>query len=203
LNTSINTNNIPANISGNSIVHLLGKAFTLYANEDAVIVMVVQPTENNILDQGYIQSQLYNLYKIKVIRKTLLELSNSKLINDKLFIDGLEVAITYFRAGYSPNDYPTENEWKAREIIEQSTTIKLPNTAYHLVGAKKIQQVLAGNGVLEQFLNEEQCKDMRTCFTGLYPLDDSPEGKEAYQDACLNPMKYVLKPQREGGGICF
>jgi glutathione synthase len=37
----------------------------------------------------------------------------------------------------------------------------------------------------------------------LYPLDQSPEGLQAYQMALENPNRYVLKPQREGGGNNF
>ena len=71
-------------------------------------------------------------------------------------IDGKEVSLFYFRcefvaayipvidlsrcyrAGYSPNDYPTSVEWDARILIEQSKAIKCPNIAYHLVGTKKV-----------------------------------------------------------------
>jgi glutathione synthase len=35
---------------------------------------------------------------------------------------------------------------------------------------------------------------------GLYPLDESPEGKAALSQALESPDLYVLKPQREGGG---
>src|SRR5690606_33605215 len=45
-------------------------------------------------------------------------------------------------------------------------------------------------------------KRVRDTFAMIYPLDDSEAGKKA-QELALNPetaMKYVLKPQREGGG---
>jgi glutathione synthase len=34
----------------------------------------------------------------------------------------------------------------------------------------------------------------------MYPFDSSPEGLEARKLAISNPERYVLKPQREGGG---
>jgi hypothetical protein len=43
-------------------------------------------------------------------------------------------------------------------------------------------------------------EQIKACFTGLYPLDQSPEGLAAYDMAMKNPQKFVLKPQREGGG---
>jgi hypothetical protein len=45
-------------------------------------------------------------------------------------------------------------------------------------------------------------RDIRSCFTGLYPLDGSEEGNTALKLAMSNPRKYVMKPQREGGGRC-
>ncbi|KAL5995822.1 Glutathione synthetase [Asimina triloba] len=59
------------------------------------------------------------------------------------------IAVVYFRAGYSPNDYPSESEWNARLVIEKSCAIKCPSISYHLVGTKKIQQELAKPNVLE------------------------------------------------------
>ncbi len=37
-------------------------------------------------------------------------------------------------------------------MIEKSGAVKCPNIAYQLVGAKKVQQVLAEPGVLERFV---------------------------------------------------
>lgn len=42
---------------------------------------------------------------------------------------------------------------------------------------------------------------IRSCFTGLYPLDDSKEGLMAVQVGIRRPEDFVLKPQREGGGM--
>ena len=49
-------------------------------------------------------------------------------------------------------------------------------------------------------MSSEHSRLLRLCFTGLYPLDSSKEGLEAYKSALETPEKYVLKPQREGGG---
>lgn len=57
-----------------------------------------------------------------------------------------EVAVVYFRAGYSPADYFGRAEWDARLKLERSTAIKSPSIGYHLAGTKKVQQVLAQEG---------------------------------------------------------
>jgi len=49
-----------------------------------------------------------------------------------------EVSVCYFRAGYTPDDYPTAAEWEARRMIEKSWAVKCPSIGYHLAGAKKV-----------------------------------------------------------------
>uniref|UniRef100_A0A0D3HPC9 Glutathione synthetase n=1 Tax=Oryza barthii TaxID=65489 RepID=A0A0D3HPC9_9ORYZ len=111
--------------------------------------------------------------------------------------DGQTVSVVYFRAGYSPNDYPSEAEWRARLLMEQSSAIKCPSISYHLVGTKKIQQELAKPNILERFLNnKEDISKLRKCFAGLWSLDN----EEIVKTAIEKPDLFVLKPQREGGG---
>merc|ERR1719433_781051 len=94
-------------------------------------------------------------------------------------LEGIEVAMVYFRCGYSPDQYPTEREWDARLMIERSKAIKSPSIHYHLAGTKKVQQELALNGVLERFVKEEDKRSaIKSMFTGLYPLDKSDYGDD-------------------------
>jgi glutathione synthase len=82
-------------------------------------------------------------------------------------------------------------------MLERSKAVKCPSISYHLTGTKKIQQVLAVPGVLEKFTVGMEVGAgtlLRLCFTGLYPVD------EEMDRALLNPERYVMKPQREGGG---
>ena len=75
-------------------------------------------------------------------------------------------SISAVRSGYSPNDYPTEAEWRAREMIEKSSATKCPTIAYQLAGAKRIQQRLCEPGVLERFLPANDSNLLRECFAG-------------------------------------
>ena len=108
----------------------------------------------------------------------------------------------YYRAGYTPDDYPTEKEWEARLLIERSSAIKAPSIAYHLCGTKRVQQVLAEEGVLEQFFPQESeiVGKLRQSFAGMYDLDRKGKYQAQHQAAMEDPAKYVMKPQREGGG---
>lgn len=134
----------------------------------------------------------------------------------------VEVSVVYYRAGYGPTDYEgkgNEKNWDVRLLLERSKAIKCPSVALQLAGAKKVQQVLAQPGVLESFLqapSDPESKDsnnvsqtwdastlalIRSTWTDLYSLDPSlEEGKKAYELALNEPQKFVLKPQREGGG---
>ena len=112
-------------------------------------------------------------------------------------VDGREISVVYYRAGYTPDDYPTDAEWSARLLVERSYAIKCPSIAYQLVGAKKIQQQLANSGELEKFLSKEEgCAKARDTFAGLWQVDDSSVAMVLAHGG----VGYVMKPQREGGG---
>jgi len=113
-----------------------------------------------------------------------------------------EVSVAYFRAGYSSDDYPSELEWQARSMIERASATKCPNVAYQLAGTKKIQQVLCEVGMVERFLQPKEAAAVRKCFAAQYSLGSmaTSESRQAVEDAIRDGSKWVLKPQREGGG---
>lgn len=195
--------NLPENKSINAVPNGIHKAWELYGEDSAQVVMVVQPNEWNVFDQTWISQKLQKQYGIKMIRKTLEQIFNegSVTFDKRLFIDGKEIAVCYFRAGYCPKDFKTEEHWMARRMIEGSKSVKCPNIAYQLAGCKKVQQILAQEGQLERFMSDsKEVELMRSCFTGLYPLDETKLGLQAYQMALDSSNDFVLKPQREGGG---
>ncbi|XP_022951296.1 glutathione synthetase, chloroplastic-like isoform X1 [Cucurbita moschata] len=190
---------IPENNSGNQSAEVLAKAWTEYNNPSAVIMIVVQAEERNMYDQHWLSVHLRKRHNVKTIRKTMAEIDREgELQSDgTLLVDGQAVAVVYFRAGYTPIDYPSETEWAARLLVEQSSAVKCPSISYHLAGTKKIQQELAKPNVLERFLdNKEDIAKIRRCFAGLWSLDD----KDIVRKAIEAPDLFVMKPQREGGG---
>jgi glutathione synthetase len=63
------------------------------------------------------------------------------------------------------------------------------------------RQVLAQPGVTERFVDAKTASRIRSSYAGLYPLGDgSQEAAAAKARGIAQPDKYVLKPQREGGG---
>eukprot|EP00256_Glycine_max_P059257 XP_014627685.1 glutathione synthetase, chloroplastic-like [Glycine max] len=162
-------------------------------------MIVVQAEERNMYDQHFVSAVLRERHNITTIRKTLTEVDQEGEIlpDGTLSVDGEAISVIYFRAGYTPDDYPSESEWRARLLMEQSSAVKCPSISYHLVGTKKIQQELAKPGVLERFLdNKDDIAKLRKCFAGLWSLDDSNIVRKAIE----RPELFVMKPQREGGG---
>ena len=56
---------------------------------------------------------------------------------------------------------------------------------------------------MEPFFDDpEKAKRLRSCFAPMFPanfvVQGQPEG--LFQEVCNNPLEWVLKPQREGGG---
>ncbi|GBF95516.1 glutathione synthetase [Raphidocelis subcapitata] len=178
-----------------------------------VVLMVVQPGERNAYDQQWLQQTLWAAHGVRTVRLTLAQVGTRCEVEGgggggELRIRGeggskpQRVGLVYFRAGYAPGDYPSEAEWAARLLIERSAAAKCPTAAYQLAGSKKIQQALAALGAVERFVGEEGGAALRGLFAGLWSLDDpsAPETAAVIAEAIASPERFVLKPQREGGG---
>ncbi|KAJ1920213.1 Glutathione synthetase [Mycoemilia scoparia] len=201
-----NLQDLPDNQSLAGLSQALYSAHKEFDLDGASILVVVQPGERNKYDQLHLQHHLYRTYGVHTIRKTLAEINKEAKVGEKhdkrlLYIDETLISTVYFRSGYAPTDYPTEDEWSARLLLEKTYTIKGPTVAYQLVGCKKAQQVLTIPGELEKYeKSTDKIPGLRKTFAGIYPLDQSELGLKAYELALSQPTKFVLKPQREGGG---
>uniref|UniRef100_A0A672ZNE6 Glutathione synthetase n=1 Tax=Sphaeramia orbicularis TaxID=375764 RepID=A0A672ZNE6_9TELE len=175
----------------------IAKAWELYGSERLDFI-----NQRNLYGRLISLSMCFR--NIRSIRRRFDDVSRTgSLDQDKrLFIDGLEVAVVYFRNGYMPQNYTTEKSWDVRLMMERSQAVKCPDISTHLAGTKKVQQVLARPGVLEKFFPDQpQAVELiRATFAGLYTLDMGPEGDKTVAMALAEPDRFVLKPQREGGG---
>ncbi|KAH8342921.1 hypothetical protein KR059_001812 [Drosophila kikkawai] len=196
--------NMPSNNALAGLCDGMVKAWDIYAKPKAVILFIIEDVSYNICDQRFHEFYIRETYPhIKVLRRTLTEVhKEGKLGQSKeLLLGNQEVAVIYFRAGYEPGHYHSQAEWDARYLMETSLAIKCPSIHYHLAGTKKVQQALAQPAVLERFINDpDEIKAVGKIFTGLYSLDDNEAGNATYEMALRTPEKFVLKPQREGGG---
>lgn len=175
------------------------------AREGSVVVMVVQPGETNSVDQRMLEYALWSNHQVPMVRASLSDINtHSPSVCGPLTYKGKGVSVVYFRAGYTPRDYPSDDEWSAVLTIERSSAVKCPCVAYHLAGTKKVQQQLSLPGVVERFCSADDAKLLRTSFAGLWGLErDDEETQRVITDAITNHDDYVLKPQREGGGNNF
>ncbi|KAB1262908.1 Glutathione synthetase [Camelus dromedarius] len=196
----------------------------------ALVLLIAQEKERNIFDQRAIENELL-ARNIHVIRRRFEDVSEKGSLDQdrRLFMDGQEVAVVYFRDGYMPSHYSLQN-WEARLLLERSCAVKCPDIATQLAGTKKVQQELSRVGMLEHVLpgQPEAVARLRATFAGLYSLDmmllyttagpqllhlwpktvgdcflafcQGEEGDQAITEAIAAPSRFVLKPQREGGG---
>ena len=187
------------------VVDAFAKAVQDYGSTDAVMLLVSQPNETNRFDQLGLEQLLWEKYKIQTVRKTLTEIyENGSLREGHLVLEGKKVALTYYRAGYTPDDFRSSEALKGRQLIEASSTIQIPDLPMQLAGMKKIQQVLTRPEILSAFVSKEISQRFLKTFAAMHSLDEiieTPDGAlRASAWAAKNPDKYVLKPQREGGG---
>lgn len=178
------------------------------------VLLVVQDPERNVFDQRHLEYALLEESGVRSFRLPFQQtLSHTRLESDRTLVytppnsrtDSYEVTTIYFRAGYSPDDYLNEQDWSARLYLEKSRAIKCPSVLTQLAGCKKVQQVLATphSPHLKHFLSDDQVASrVLATFAPIYPLDKSEAGHEA-RNLAKDPAsaaRYVLKPQREGGG---
>lgn len=208
---------LPPNAALAGIAEGLARAHAAYGAAEAVVLFVVQPDERNGLDQELLRQRLWSEYGVRVVSRTLLQLAHeARLEGGKrvLRLGADEVAVAYLRAGYSPDDHPTNRQWDARLLLERSHAIKAPCIEHQLVGCKKVQQQLSQPGELERFVSPQEAERLRAVFAGLWSLSGaaSPDAAAAPDEhaAALHmrlarerPDGYVMKPQREGGGHNF
>ncbi|XP_045505137.1 glutathione synthetase-like isoform X4 [Colias croceus] len=196
--------NMPENRALSGLCSGIIEAYDLFAVPSAVVIFVVEEVSYNICDQRFHEFEISEKRPdIMIYRKTLGEIYEETELNDKkqLILDGQPVAVVYYRSGYEPDQYPSTKEWDARLRVERSSAIKCPSIHYQLAGTKKVQQALAAPGVLETFMSEgAMTSRVRDIFTGLYSLDFDDNGERAVEMALADAEKFVLKPQREGGG---
>jgi glutathione synthase len=184
---------------------------------DPRILIVAQERERNAFDQRWLEYELLQRHGIRAIRRTFTSLISDasiasqdrtlRLRDEASPQDSLEISVVYYRSGYTPTDYTSDDHWKLRLDLERSQAIKCPTVALQLAGAKKVQQVLSEPGVVESFFegskrfSSQDVAQLRETWSGLYPLDETSElGREGLRLAQEESQRFVMKPQREGGG---
>ena len=214
----INASALPLSTSVPSLARGLAEGHKAYGRSQSgsplCVLFLVQDPERNVFDQRQLEYTLLEDHGVRAFRLPFHDIlqhttsdGSRRLIYKPPHQAGqaFEVSVVYFRAGYAPTDYDGKADWDARLHVERSMAIKCPSILTHLAGTKKVQQVLATphSPHLKRFLpDEKKAAEVLKTFAPIYPMDKSEAGLEARKLA-QNPetaSRYVLKPQREGGG---
>jgi glutathione synthase len=191
----LTADNFPENSTTSGLVEGLVKAHEAYGVADARILFVVQPNERNVFDQRWLEYELLEKHQIHVVRQTLADLAVSASLNPSTCTltitipsptntSPYEISTIYFRASYTPSDFPTPSYYDTRFLLERSRAIKCPSLPLQLAGGKKVQEALTRPGVLERFLGNEGAKwgtraldltahaaDIRATWMSMWALD--------------------------------
>lgn len=210
--------NFPPNETTSGLVKGLAAAHSAYSVPGSRILFVVQAGERNVFDQRWLEYELLEKHSIHVIRRTFEDLALCAKVQPQtraLLIEisspsksiTYEISTVYFRAGYTPTDYPTPAHFDTRYLLESSRAINCPSIPLQLAGGKKVQEALTKPGVLERFLlntpsthsfDQEDLIAIRATWMEMWALDEG--GDKGITKAREHAMNLVLKPQREGGG---
>lgn len=199
---------IPISDSGKKLAESLAFALNRYdtGGENPIVAFIVQKNERNTFDQKVLEYNLLNQHNVKSVRLTFDEVQSKTKMDPetkRLYVSstGEEIGVVYFRTGYAPKDFESEVDWDTRLYLEVSHSIKAPDLLTQLSGTKKIQQLLTNEENLSKFISDKATiKQLTSTFVNIYPLDDTTLGEEGKRLAFESPERYVLKPQREGGG---
>nr|POF18087.1 glutathione synthetase [Quercus suber] len=213
----VNKKSLPTSTSITGLALGLANAHEAYGTSmtglSTCVIFLVQDPERNVFDQRHLEYAL-NEHSVRTFRISFDHvLTSTKVNHDRKLIYSpshqsgreYEVSVIYFRAGYAPSDYTLQKHWDARLHLERSAAIKCPNILTHLAGSKKVQQVLAAPNSphLRNFLPDPvKASKVLETFAPIYPLDKTTAGLQA-RTLATDPesaMRYVVKPQREGGG---
>lgn len=204
---------LPPNSNVRSIVSMLSTAHAGYVNTSTTshqkcIIIVVQPFNFNVADERPIEIALWDnsipSYRVEwrtLWYRTSLTQDRTLLFTPPFGKSQLEVSVIYYKGGYIIEEYqPAGRNLRIR--LEISRAIKCPDILTHLSGFKTVQAALVEPGAVERFLPPEKAEKIRRTFMPMQILDTSPGGLAARAEA-TDPVKcarYVLKPNRDGGG---
>ena len=164
--------------------------------KDSVIVFVTQKKFD--FDLENLINELFDTHKLKSVKLSLGEISK-KITKDEegnLLLDGSKVSLVYFNSGDKEEDYPDEDSWKGRELIELSTAVKVPDVNTFLASTKVFQYYLSKPDIIMHYnYNELIINDILRFFGGIYYVPDMEKDKqtELFNKIQSEPNKFILK----------
>ncbi|KAJ8612856.1 hypothetical protein CTAYLR_002028 [Chrysophaeum taylorii] len=201
---------IPPNRAADGLADALADAAKAYQHRfrttATVVLFATVAEEDNELDHRKLERRLWDAHRLVSVRYTVAQLVAKRLQGNVLVVDGLEVAVCYFRLcawdRYGPDG------WSARETIARSRTVEVPSAAAHLAGLKRAQVEWSCKRGLDRLPGVSD--DDRNALLGValpqFALDDAASAVRAQAAVNLDQSRpFVAKPGRDGfsGGHIF
>ena len=151
-----------------------------------------------------LRNELFDKHEIRSF-KLLLNEVNNKITKDEegnLLKDGNKISLVYFNS-IEKKDYQNEEAFKAREFLELSTAIKVPDINTYLTSLKVFQYYLSKPDIIIHYnYNELIINDILRFFGEVYYLPDKSkeERNDIVEKIKSNPDKYILISNEEKTG---
>ena len=151
-----------------------------------------------------LRNELFDKHEIRSF-KLLLNEVNNKITKDEegnLLKDGNKISLVYFNS-IEKKDYQNEEAFKAREFLELSTAIKVPDINTYLTSLKVFQYYLSKPDIIIHYnYNELIINDILRFFGEVYYLPDKSkeERNDIVEKIKSNPDKYILFSNEEKKG---
>ncbi|KRZ67648.1 Glutathione synthetase, partial [Trichinella papuae] len=219
---------LPENHALATVALGLLSAWRAYGRSEAIILIMVEDELRNFADQRLVEYKIQSLAEFQHVPMKRFRLSDcpGNIATDgrgRLMLNGVEVAVVYYRTGYLPKHFPSEDVWSAFLQIELSEAIKCPWIGFHLAGMKRMQLLLSNSDTLRSVIDktkllawpvglkqkilhddDEMYRQMKSVAVPMHDLDASKVGAdELMKHLEANADNFVLKPHLEGGGNNF
>ena len=162
----------------------------------SVVVFITQKKFD--FDLQNLINELYDKHKIKSEKLSLSEI-NKKITKDEegnLKLNEIKIFLIYFNSGDKEEDYPDEDSWKGRELIELSTAVKVPDINTFLTSFKVFHYYLSKPDIIMHYnYNDLIINDILRFFGGIYYIPDLDKEKqtELFNKIQSEPNKYILQ----------
>ena len=162
----------------------------------SVVVFITQKKFD--FDLQNLINELYDKHKIKSEKLSLSEI-NKKITKDEegnLKLNESKISLIYFNSGDKEEDYPDEDSWKGRELIELSTAVKVPDINTFLTSFKVFHYYLSKPDIIMHYnYNDLIINDILRFFGGIYYIPDLDKEKqtELFNKIKSEPNKYILQ----------
>ena len=187
-----------------AIIEAIKLAFPHDYSNSYVLFIVNEEQKKFDFHLENLRNELYDKHKIRSI-KLLLNEVNSKITKDEegnLTKDGYKISLVYFNS-IDKKDYQDDDAWKAREFLELSNAVKVPDINSYLTSLKIYQYYLSKPDIIMHYNhNELILNDILRFFGGVYYLPDKSkeERNELIEKIKSDPNKYILISTEEKTG---